>query len=115
MNNKLMKEVVIDNIERTKFYGYCPNPNKLCMHWEIEFPKSELEKLEPVVEKGGVVKFENEDGSVEEYNYPPMTRVKNNKFIYNNRICNILTYIGFRTNEKGKEVCFANALFPIHD
>lgn len=114
MKDRLMKEVVIDNIERTKFHGYCENGRgKHCMEWTFEFPKSELEKLEPVVEKGGVVKFENEDGSVEECNYLPMTRVKNNKFIYNDRTCDIFTHIGFRTNEKGEEVCFANALFPI--
>ena len=110
-----MNEVVINNIERTEFCGYCENRGKHCMHWEIEFPKRELEKLEPVVRKGGKVKLENEDGSVEECDYPPTTRVKNNKFIYNNRICNIFTFIGFRTNEKGEEVCFANALFPIED
>jgi hypothetical protein len=110
-----MNEVVINNIERTKFYGYCPNPYKLCKHLEIEFPKSELEKLEPFVREGGVVKFENEDGTVEEWNRPPMTYVKNRRFIYNNRLCDILGAIGFRTNERGEEMCYAFAFFPIQD
>lgn len=112
-----MKKVVINNLKRTKFYGYSlsPGPEKHCTEWEIEFPKSELDKLEPVVRKGGKVKLENEDGSVEECDYPPMTYVKNHKFIYNDVTCYIFTFIGFRTNEKGEEVCYANALFPIQD
>lgn len=111
-----MKEVVINNIERIKFHGYCPNREKKCMNWEIEFPKSELEKLEPFVRKGGEVKFENEDGSVEVWNCPPITYIKNRKFIYNDRLCDILSPIGFRTNERGEEVCYTTfALFPIED
>lgn len=110
-----MKEVVINNIERTEFCGYCENRGKQCMHWEIEFPKSELEKLEPFVREGRKVKFENEDGSVDEWNCPSMTRVKNYKFIYNDRLCDILSDIDFRTNERGEEVCYAFALFPIQN
>lgn len=110
-----MKEVVIDNIERTKFYGYCENYGKRCMHWEIEFPKSELEKLEPFVQEGCEVKFENENGSVEEWNCPPIAYVKNHKFIYNDRLCDIFSAIGFRTNERGEEMCYATAFFPIQD
>lgn len=108
-----MDEVVIDNIKRTKFYGYCDNVGKRCMYWEIEFPKSELKKLKPCVKEGRKVKFENKDGSVEEWDCPPLTYVKNHKFIYNGVHCDIFTGIGFRTNERGEEVCYTTAFFPI--
>lgn len=71
-----MNEVVINNIERTEFCGYCEKNGKQCMHWEIEFPKSELEKLEPFVQEECELMFETEDGSVEELNCPSMTYVK---------------------------------------
>lgn len=111
--NYTAKEVVINNIERTKFYGYCDNYGKRCMHWEIEFPKRELEKLEPVVHAGRKVKFENEDGSTKEWNCPPITYVKNHRFSYNGINCDIFSAIGFRTNEIGEEVCYTTAFFPI--
>ena len=111
-----MREIVINNLDRTKFYGYCDNyAGKHCMHWEIEFPKSELGKLAPFVRAGGTARFVKEDGSVEEWNYPPITFVKNHRFIYNDRTCDILGGIGFRTNEKGEEVCYTTALLPIQD
>lgn len=108
-----MDEVVINNIKRTKFYGYCYNVGKRCMHWEIEFPKSELEKLEPFVRVGRKVKFDNKDGSTEEWDCPMITYVKNHKFIYNGGHCDIFSAIGFKTNEKGEEVCYTTAFFPI--
>ena len=110
-----MKEVVINNLERTKFYGYCENRGKHCMHWEIEFPKSELGKLAPFCRAGGTARFEKEDGSVEEWNYPITVFVKNYKFIYNDRLCEIFSAIDFRANERGEEVCYAFALFPIQN
>lgn len=109
-----MKEVVIDNIKRTKFYGYCDNVGKRCMYWEIEFPKNELKKLKPSVKEGRKVKFENKDGSIEEWDCPPLTYVKNHRLIYNGGHCEIFTGIGFRTNEKGEEVCYTTAFFPIY-
>ena len=115
MYNRFMKEVVINNIEKTEFCSYCENHGKHCMHWEIEFPKSELEKLEPFVREERELNFENEDGSVEEWICPPMTYVKNYKFIYNDKLCEIFSAIDFRTNEKGEEMCYAFALFPIQD
>lgn len=108
-----MDEVVIDNIKRTKFYGYCDNVGKRCMHWEIEFPKSELKKLKPFVKEGRKVKFANKDGSTEEWNCPPITHVKIHEFIHNGGHCDIFSAIGFRTNEKGEEVCYTTAFFPI--
>ena len=115
MENKncIVKEVVIDNINRTKFYGYCDNYGKRCMHWEIEFPKRELEKLEPFVREGRKVKFENEDGSIKEWNCPPITYVKNHRIVCNGVHCDIFSAIGFRTNEIGEEVCYTTAFFPI--
>ena len=110
-----MNEVVINDIERTDFCGYCERHGKQCMHWEIEFPKSELEKLEPFVQEECELMFENEDGSVEEFICPSMTYVKNDKFIYNDRLCEIFSEIDFRTNERGEEVCYTFALFPIQN
>lgn len=114
----MKKAVVINNLKRTKFYGYSlsPGPEKHCTRWEIEFPKSELEKLEPhLIHKGGTVRIVNEDGSDGEWNCPPTAFVKNQRFIYDGRPCAIFGSIGFRTNEKGEEVCRANALFPVKD
>lgn len=108
-----MNEVVINNIERTKFYGYCDNVGKRCMHWEIEFPENELKKLEPFVKEGRKVKFEKENGSIEEWSCPPITYVKNHKFIHNNSPCDIFSAIGFRKNKKGENVCYTTAFFPI--
>lgn len=108
-----MNEVVIDNIKKTKFYGYCDNVGKRCTYWEIEFPKSELEKLKPFVKEGRKVKFKNKDGSIEEWDCPPLTYVKNHRFIYKGEHCDIFTGIGFRTNEKEEEVCYTTAFFPI--
>ena len=108
-----MKEVVINNVWRTKFYGYCDNVGKPSMHWEIEFPESELSKLEPFVHTGRKVKFENEDGSVEEWDCPPITYVKNHRFIHQNSPCDIFSGIGFRKNKRGETVCYTTAFFPI--
>lgn len=108
-----MDEVVINNIWRTKFYGYCDNVGKRCTHWEIEFPKNELAKLKPFVKEGRKVKFKNKDGSVEEWDCPPLTYVRNHKFIYKGEHCDIFTGIGFRTNEAGEEICYTTAFFPI--
>ena len=107
-----MKEVVINNVWRTKFYGYCDNAGKPSMHWEIEFPESELSKLEPFVHAGRKVKFENEDGSVE-WDCPPITFVKNRRFIHQNSPCDIFSGIGFRKNKRGENVCYTTAFFPI--
>ena len=108
-----MKEVVINNVCRTKFYGYCDNVGKPSMHWEIEFPESELNKLDPFVHAGRKVKFENEDGSVEEWDCPPITYVKNHRFIHQNSPCDIFSGIGFRKNKRGETVCYTTAFFPI--
>lgn len=108
-----MDEVVINNIWRTKFYGYCDNAGKPSMHWEIEFPESELSKLEPFVHAGRKVKFKNEDGSIEEWNCPPITYVKNHRFIHNGSPCDIFSGIGFRKNKRGENVCYTTAFFPI--
>lgn len=115
MENKncTVKEVVINNVWRTKFYGYCDNVGKPSMHWEIEFPESELSKLEPFVRAGRKVKFENEDGSVEEWDCPPITYVKNHRFIHQNSPCDIFSGIGFRKNKRGENVCYTTAFFPI--
>lgn len=107
-----MKEVVINNVWRTKFYGYCDNAGKPSMHWEIEFPESELHKLEPFVHADRKVKFENEDGSVE-WDCPPITFVKNRRFIHQNSPCDIFSGIGFRKNKRGENVCYTTAFFPI--
>lgn len=108
-----MNEVVINNVWRTKFYGYCDNVGKRCMHWEIEFPESELNKLDPFVHAGRKVKFEKEDGSIEEWDCPPITYVKNHRFIHNGDHCDIFSAIGFRKNERGENVCYTTAFFPI--
>ena len=108
-----MKEVVINNVWRTKFYGYCDNVGKPSMHWEIEFPESELSKLDPFVHAGRKVKFENEDGNVEEWDCPPITYVKNRRFIHQNSPCDIFSGIGFRKNKRGETVCYTTAFFPI--
>lgn len=112
-NKELMDEVVINNVWRTKFYGYCDNVGKPSMHWEIEFPESELNKLEPFVHAGRKVKFEKEDGSIEEWDCPPITYVKNHRFIHNGDHCDIFSAIGFRKNERGENVCYTTAFFPI--
>jgi hypothetical protein len=83
------------------------------MHWEIEFPESELKKLEPFVHAERKVKFEKEDGSIEEWNCPTITYVKNHKFIHQNSPCDIFSAIGFRKNKRGENVCYTTALFPI--
>lgn len=108
-----MKEVVINNIWTTKFYGYCENAGKRCMHWEIEFPESELNKLEPFVHAGRKVKLEKEDGSIEEWNCPPITHVKNHRVIHQNSPCDIFSAIGFRKNKRGENVCYTTAFFPM--
>lgn len=111
-----MKEVVINNLKRTEFYGYCDNYyGKPCTNWGIEFPESELGKLAPFCRAGGTARFEKEDGSIEEWNCPTTIFVKNRRFIYEDRPCDIFGSIVLRTNEKGEEVCYANAFFPIQD
>lgn len=111
-----MKTVVINNLKRTKFHSYCDDYyEKRHENWAIEFPKSELGKLAPFCRAGGTARFEKEDGSVEEWNCPTAFFVKNHRFIYNDRPCDIFGSIAVGTNEKGEEVCFANALFPIQD
>lgn len=111
-----MKEVVINNLKRTKFRSYSDfYAKQRHENWAIEFPKSELGKLAPFCRAGGTVRFEKEDGSVEEWNCPTTVFVKNRRFIYNDRPCNIFGSIVIGTNEKGEEVCFADALFPIQD
>ena len=111
----MKKAVVINNLKRTKFYGYSDfYVEKGHEHWEIEFPESELDKLEPhLIYRGGPVRVVNADGSDGEWDCPPSAFVKNERFIYDGRPCEIFGSIGFRTNENGEEVCYANALFSV--
>ena len=50
--------------------------------------------------------FENEDGSVEEWDCPPITYVKNRRFIHQNSPCDIFSGIGFRKNKRASKRVF---------